>query len=94
MVEEDGLEPDPADDLADAAPAGATGVKIEIDRLVRPGAVVSGTVTFSDGMAGKWAMDQYGRLMLDTGKKGYQPSASDVQVFQRELSAQLQRHGY
>ena len=94
MVEEDGLEPDPAGDLADAAPAGATGVKIEIDRLVRPGAVVSGTVTFSDGMAGKWAMDQYGRLMLDTGKKGYQPSASDVQVFQRELSAQLQRHGY
>jgi len=34
-------------------------------------------------------MDQYGRLMLDLGKKGYQPSADDVQAFQRELSRQL-----
>jgi len=69
-------------------------VKVEIDRLVRPGAVVSGSVTFSDGTAGKWAMDQHGRLMLDTGKKGYQPSPGDVEVFQRELSTQLQRHGF
>jgi hypothetical protein len=88
------LEPGLADDLADAAPAGAGSVKVEIDRLVRPGAVVSGSVTFSDGTAGKWAMDQHGRLMLDTGKKGYQPSPGDVEVFQRELSTQLQRHGF
>ena len=94
MVEETGLEPESADDLADAAAAGTGSVKVEVDRLVRPGAVVSGSVTFSDGTAGKWALDQYGRLMLDTGKKGYQPSAGDVQIFQRELSTQLQRHGF
>ena len=93
MVAEPGFEPEPADDLAGSVPAAAGSVKVEIDRLVRPGAVVSGTVTFSDGTAGKWAMDQYGRLMLDTGKKGYQPSPGDVQIFQRELSSQLQRHG-
>jgi len=59
------------------------------------GAVVSGTVTFSDGTAGKWALDQYGRLMLDTGKKGYQPSPGDVQVFQRANSApSSSRHGF
>lgn len=75
-------------------PAGQGSVTIEVDRLVRPGAVVSGSVTFSDGVSGKWALDQYGRLMLDTGKKGYQPSAPDVQAFQRELSTQLQRSGY
>ncbi len=69
-------------------------LKIEIDRLVRPGAVVSGSVTFSDGVVAKWALDQYGRLVLDAGRKGYQPSAADVQAFQRELSQQLQRHGY
>jgi len=89
-------EPDLA--AADAGePGGAPGasaLKIEMDRLVRPGAVVSGTVTFSDGVAGKWALDQYGRLVLDTGKKGYQPSAADVQAFQRELNRLLQRHGY
>ena len=94
IADEAALEPEPVDDLADAPPAGAGNVKVEIDRLVRPGAVVSGSVTFSDGTAGKWAMDQYGRLMLDTGKKGYQPPPADVQAFQRELSTQLQRHGF
>jgi hypothetical protein len=90
MVEEPGLEEEPVDDLG----AGPGGVKIDLDRVVRPGAVASGSVTFSDGTAGKWALDQFGRLMLDTGKKGYQPPAEDVQAFQRELSAQLQRHGF
>ena len=88
------MEAEPAEDLAAASPAGQGGVKVELDRVVRPGAVVSGTVTFSDGTAGKWALDQYGRLMLDTGKKGYQPPADDVQEFQRELSIQLQHHGF
>jgi hypothetical protein len=92
----------PADDFAgedDAAitaapPPGASTLKIEVDRLIRPGAVVSGTVTFSDGISGKWALDQAGRLMLETGRKDYRPSPADVQAFQRELSAQLQRHGF
>jgi hypothetical protein len=73
-------------------PAGS--LKLEVDRIMRPGTVVSGNVTFSDGVSGKWALDQYGRLMLDTGQKGYQPSAADVQIFQRELQQQLQRHGF
>jgi hypothetical protein len=88
------LGPETPDDLGGAVPAGPGGVKVELDRVVRPGAAVSGTVTFSDGTAGKWALDQLGRLMLDTGKKGYQPTAGDVQAFQRELSLQLQRHGF
>jgi hypothetical protein len=92
--EEADLGPETADDLAGAVPPGAGGVKVELDRVVRPGATVSGTVAFSDGTTGKWALDQLGRLMLDTGKKGYQPSAGDVQAFQRELSLQLQRHGF
>ena len=82
---------------APTAPAGqgpAAKVTVEVDRVVRPGAVVSGTVAFSDGVKGKWALDQLGRLMLDTATPGYQPSAADVQAFQRELSRQLQRHGF
>ncbi|HEX2860902.1 MAG TPA: hypothetical protein VHN79_04650 [Lacunisphaera sp.] len=74
------------------APAGS--LSLEVDRIMRPGTVVSGTVTFSDGVSGKWGLDQYGRLMLDTGQKGYQPSPADVQTFQRELQLQLQRQGY
>ena len=80
--------------LPDAPPAGAGGVTIDIDRLVRPGAVISGSVTFSDGVSGKWALDQYGRLMLDTGQPGYKPSAPDVQAFQQQLQLALQRQGY
>jgi hypothetical protein len=76
------------------APAGAGSAKVEIDRVMRPGSVVSGTVTFSDGNSGKWALDQYGRLVFDGGKSGYRPSQGDLQAFQRELSALLQRHGY
>ncbi|SRR5258708_28639155 len=75
-------------------PIGPSNVSVDVDMVVRPGMVVSGTVTFSDGVTGKWALDQYGRLMLDTSKKGYQPNAADVQTFQQELSLQLQKRGY
>ena len=76
------------------APAGASTLKLEIDRLMRPGTMVSGAVTFSDGVSGKWALDQQGRLMLETPQKGYQPTPVDLQAFQRELQTQLQRQGY
>lgn len=87
----------PAEDFAaeeESLPGAAGNVTVEIDRITRPGTVVSGAVTFSDGVSGKWALDQYGRLMLDTGTPGYKPSQADVQDFQRELQMQLQRHGF
>ncbi|MDP1579365.1 MAG: hypothetical protein Q8M02_03745 [Candidatus Didemnitutus sp.] len=77
----------------DEAALGRT-VSVDVDRIVRPGSVVSGSVTFSDGVSGKWALDQQGRLMLDTGQPTYKPSAADVKEFQQQLSLQLQRHGY
>ena len=85
----------PADEGVPAAPPAGTGTfSLEIDRIMRPGAMVSGSVSFSDGVTGKWALDQQGRLMLETAQKGYQPSPADVQAFQRELQTQLQRQGY
>ena len=85
----------PADEGVPAAPPAGTGsFSLEIDRIMRPGTMVSGSVTFSDGVTAKWALDQQGRLMLETAQKGYQPSPSDVQTFQRELQAQLQRQGF
>lgn len=86
------LAPDeePGPDLSGDSLGGGGAVKVELDRVVRPGAVASGSVVFSDGMSGKWALDQLGRLLLDLSRKGYQPSATDVQAFQRELSRLLQ----
>jgi hypothetical protein len=86
-----------ADDLPPEPPAaaGAPGsVSVDIDRITRPGSVVSGTVKFSDGQGGKWALDQMGRLVFEGSTPGYRPSQADLQAFQRTLSTQLQRHGY
>lgn len=89
------LGEEPADlEEAEAIPAAGGGVSVEIDRLNRPGSVVSGSVTFSDGTKAKWALDQMGRLMLDAAQPGYSPNPKDVQAFQQELSLQLQRHGF
>jgi len=87
-------QPEPGVEKFPTPPAAPGGVMLELDRIMRPGTAVSGTVTFSDGVSGKWGLDQYGRLMLETGQKGYQPSAPDVQAFQRELQTQLQRQGF
>ena len=86
------LPADPADDVP--VPPEGGGVTLDLDRIMRPGTAVSGTVTFSDGVSGKWALDHQGRLMLETAQSGYKPSAADVQSFQRELQTQLQRQGY
>ena len=97
-TEEDELSPEALEN-ADAEdlplpPAGEGHVTLDLDRLVRPGFMVSGSVTFSDGVSGKWALDQMGRLLLETPQKGYKPGPADVQAFQRELQIQLQRQGY
>lgn len=75
------------------APAGAGGVSVSVDHLARPGAVVSGNVTFSDGMVADWQIDQTGRLGLAPRQQGYRPAAADVQEFQVALEAELSKLG-
>lgn len=65
-------------------------VSVEMDKIKRPGAALSGTVTFSDGVSAKWYVDPYGRLGLDTNQEGYQPSPEDIETFQLELQRQMQ----
>ncbi|MFO7937979.1 MAG: hypothetical protein R6V06_10310 [Kiritimatiellia bacterium] len=86
---------DDADSEGDENGAGAgTGVSVSIDQIVVPGAVVSGEVTFSDGVKSRWMLDRMGRFGLEPEKEGYQPSEMDLQMLQVELSAELQRKGY
>lgn len=68
-------------------------VSVEVDQLTRPGALVSGKVTFSDGKSAAWFLDETGRLGISTAEKGYKPTATDVQLFQMELQKQLQKLG-
>ena len=76
-------------------PAGATGgVSVTVDHLARPGAIVSGKVTFSDGQQADWYLDQTGRLGVVPKQQGYKPSAADVQQFQAALQSEIARMGF
>ena len=85
----------PAKAPGDAASPPLTGkVSVTVDELVRPGAIVSGKVTFSDGQQADWYLDQMGRLGVVPRQQGYKPSAADVQQFQTALQNELARMGF
>lgn len=85
--------PAPSSATPPVPPAGRGKVSLSVDQLTRPGCLASGQVTFSDGQAGEWYLDQMGRLGLAPKVKGYRPSPEDVQEFQMGLEAQLSRLG-
>ena len=93
---EDEALPGSADEAAPLPQEGAGGgqVTLSLDRLVVPGAMVSGQVTFSDGVKARWLIDQYGRFGLEPETPGYRPASADLQAFQVQLRLELQRHGY
>jgi hypothetical protein len=76
-----------------APESSVSGVSVSVDQLARPGAVVSGKVTFSDGKKADWHIDQTGRLGLAPQEGGYRPPAADVQQFQIALEAELSKMG-
>lgn len=82
---------------ADGSPASAAGgggkVQVSLDQVNRPGALVSGNVTFSDGVSAQWQLDQMGRLSLSASQPGYKPSQDDVMQFQTELQRLVEQRG-
>ena len=90
-----GEEPEaPAEGEAPEAPAGESSVSVELDTVVVPGAIVSGSVVFSDGVKATWALDQMGRLSLGASDPDYQPEPADIEAFQMELQRLLQQKGF
>lgn len=83
-------------EAADAAPAPAGNVVVSVDKInLIPGALASGTVTFSDGVTGKWIVDNYGRPgFTEISQPGYRPSAADAQAFMQQLSGALSQQGF
>jgi hypothetical protein len=65
-----------------------------VDQITKPGAIVSGKVTFSDGQIAEWYLDQTGRLGVVPKQPGYKPSAPDVQEFQLALQQEVAKLGY
>ena len=85
-------EPEPA--LPEDADTPIGNVSIELDKVVAPGAVVSGSAVFSDGISARWSIDQLGRLGLSGVDEGYQPSEADIRAFQLEIQKALQSRGF
>lgn len=86
--------PEPAG-LAPETPApNAPKVRVSVDPIQKPGVLVGGAVTFSDGQSGTWQMDQYGQLGFTPPFAGYKPAPADVQQFQLELDRELRKLGY
>jgi hypothetical protein len=81
-----------AEDKKPSAPPPG-GVSVSVDQIARPGAIVSGKVTFSDGQKADWYLDQTGRLGVVPAQQGYKPPAADVQIFQMQLQEELQKMG-
>lgn len=80
---------------AGAMNGGSAGsVVVQVDRIMKPGSMVSGTVCFSDGTNAVWMLDQMGRLGLIPEQKGYAPNAADVAAFQLELRRVLESRGF
>ena len=85
-----------ADDGLEDLPPGASSVTVEVDKVtLLPGALAAGTVTFSDGVTGKWVIDQqYRPGFTEISQPGYRPTPADSQAFMQQLSAQLQKRGF
>ncbi len=88
--------PVPADEAiaADEILPHASKVSVTVDQITRPGSIISGKVSFSDGQTADWYLDQTGRLGLVPKQQGYKPSAADVQDFQLALQREVAKLGY
>ena len=92
----DAVEGPPTASAFEKQPTGARAgeVAVSVDRLTRPGALVSGKVTFTDGVTADWYMDQSGRLGVVAPEQGYRPPPTDMRQFQEALDAELGKAGF
>ena len=91
-VASESTAPAPVSPLDPLVPSGG-GVVLKVDEITRPGTLVSGTVTFSDGGKASWHLDQMGRLGMHPETVGYHPPDADVETFQIALEKELVRLG-
>lgn len=89
-----GAAADPGALPEEAMPPMTGNVKVSVDSITKPGALVSGQVSFSDGNTAAWHLDQAGRLGLVTKVAGYRPPQAEIIEFQAALQDELAKLGY
>jgi len=95
-LDEAGADDLPPEDGLPPPPAGPSSVTVVVDKVTLiPGAVAGGSVTFSDGVTGKWVIDQqYRPGFTEISQPGYRPSPADAQAFMQELGRAMQARGF
>ena len=89
-----GRQDRPEEAPPDADKPNASTLSLTVDALMIPGTMASGDVVFSDGVKGKWYLDQMGRLGLGGDlPQGYRPSPADAALFQARLMEALRARG-
>ncbi len=71
----------------------ATDVSVTVDKVQRPGTMISGNVSFGGGNSAEWSLDQMGQLGMKPNNEGFRPSEEQVIAFQQELQRVVQESG-
>ena len=85
-------EPEESDDDLEAQEVSGeveSGTQIELHKVQRPGAMMSGSVVFLSGIKGEWYVDQFGALGLNVDDDK-DPTEEDMEDFQLTLRRKLQ----
>lgn len=93
-VEAAPVAPAPELPAAGLPPGAASNIQMQVDQIARPGSVVSGSVTFSDGGSAAWYLGQDGRLGMVPATESYRPPEADIPEFQLMLDRELQKLGF
>ncbi|MCM8526924.1 MAG: hypothetical protein NE327_10430 [Lentisphaeraceae bacterium] len=83
-------EEDETADTQDVSGEVEDGTQIEMHKVQRPGAMMSGSVVFLSGIKGQWMIDQFGSLDLALEDDTQQPTEEDMEDFQMTLRRKLQ----
>lgn len=87
------LPPKPTDSAEPPPAPGAVSVTVDTIQTI-PGALVSGSAVFSDGVKARWYFDQMGRFAFEPELPGYHPTPEDSRTFQQTLQRELSTRGY
>ena len=82
-----------ADDPADEKIPTEDEAVVSIDKIQKPGALISGKVTFAGGLTTPWWLDQMGQLGMEPFDEDFKPSEAQLMSFQKELQAAIQKSG-
>ena len=69
------------------APQATDKTVVEVSKIARPDAVLSGTVTFASGASADWKIDQFGRCAFEN--RDGEPTQQEIMEFQQELQRKL-----